>query len=186
MSDAYIGEIRLFAGNYAPVNWLSCDGTLLAISTYQALFSLIGTTYGGDGRTTFQLPDLRGRVVVGQGSGTGLTPRTLGQAYGAENVTLTADNTPPHSHTFNVNATAATTTLPAESGATNTRTFGEFASKAAMRGLYNNSTPTTDLVTLNSGALTPATGAAQPHANLMASSVINYIICVQGIYPTQP
>jgi microcystin-dependent protein len=165
---------------------MACDGSLLSISQYEALFSLIGTTYGGDGRINFQLPDLRGRVVVGQGAGTGLTPRTLGQSFGVETVTLTAQNTPAHSHAFNVNATAATTTAPADSSATNTRTFGIFANKAAMRGLYNNSTPTADLVTLNPGAVSFDLHPAQPHDNLMASSVINYIICVQGIYPHQP
>ncbi|MFK3775979.1 phage tail protein [Pseudomonas sp. NPDC089406] len=185
MSEPYVGEIRLFAGNYAPVNWLACDGSILKITDYQALYSLIGTTYGGDGRDTFMLPDLRGRVVVGQGNGTGLTPRTLGQAFGTETVTLAAENTPPHQHPFSVNAAPATSITPADSSNTNTRSFGIFTPVNQMRGLYNKATATTNLVTLNPAAVTTYNHTPTPHNNVMASSVINYIICVNGYYPTQ-
>jgi len=98
--DQYIGEIDLYPYNFAPLDWNFCDGTTLSISTYPALFSLLGTTYGGNGTTTFQLPDLRGRVAISSGQGPGLTDRILGAAAGAENATLNINNLPSHTHTI--------------------------------------------------------------------------------------
>src|SRR5215211_6878169 len=103
----------MFGGNFAPVNWAFCDGSVLPISENEALFSLIGTTYGGDGQTTFQLPDLRGRLAVGTGAGSGLTPRTLGEVGGSTTVTLTPDNVPAHTHTAQAVQTPGTSTSPA-------------------------------------------------------------------------
>src|SRR5512136_2572601 len=98
MAQPYVGEIRMFAGNFAPQGWMFCEGQLLPISQYDALFNLIGTTYGGDGINTFALPDLRGRVIVGPGQGSGLSNYVLGQQGGVETVTLTTNQIPQHSH----------------------------------------------------------------------------------------
>ncbi|MBD3756388.1 MAG: phage tail protein, partial [Gammaproteobacteria bacterium] len=100
MSEPFVGEIRMFAGNFAPRGWAFCDGQLLAVSQNDALFSLLGTIYGGDGRTTFGLPDMRGRIPVHQGSGPGLSPRRLGSKSGAETETLTVNQMPSHTHFF--------------------------------------------------------------------------------------
>ncbi|WP_202760110.1 phage tail protein, partial [Delftia acidovorans] len=108
MSEAFIGEIRLFAGNYAPEGWAPCDGRLLSINDNSALFTLLGTTYGGNGVTQFALPDLRGRLPIGQGQTLGGTNRILGQQIGTENVTLNVNQIPQHSHAFSAAAAAST------------------------------------------------------------------------------
>jgi len=138
--DPFIGEVGLFANNFAPRGWAFCDGQLLQISENTALFSLLGTTYGGDGRTTFGLPDLRGRTAIGEGAGPGLTPRPLGSKTGVENVTLTEAQMPSHAHTL---------PLP----------------------------PSSDM--------TGSTGGNQPHTNMQPSLALNYIIALQGIYPSR-
>ena len=112
MSEPFVGEIRMFAGNFAPRGWAFCDGQLLAVSQNDALFSLLGTIYGGDGRTTFGLPDLRGRVPIHAGSGPGLSPRRLGAKAGAENVTLTVNQLPSHSHRLSGSANLASESRP--------------------------------------------------------------------------
>lgn len=183
--DPYVGEIRLFAGDYAPEGWALCDGSTLSISNYQVLYSLIGITYGGNGQVTFGLPDLRGRVVVGQGTGPGLTPRTLAQAFGTETTTLTAENTPVHSHSFTVSSDAATETSPSDSS--NDRTFGTFTPAAAVSGLYSNSNNPASAGQLSAATVSNAgSNGAQPHSNMMPSLVVNYIICLNGIYPQHP
>lgn len=112
MADGFVGEIRLFAGNYAPVNWLICDGRDVSISQYQVLYSLIGITYGGDGVNTFALPDLCGRLPMGQGTGTGLTPRTLGQKGGEQTVTLPVNKVPVHTHQVEATTSPAVSNNP--------------------------------------------------------------------------
>ena len=107
MSEPFIGEIRMFAGSFAPRGWALCDGQLLAVSQNDALFSLLGTIYGGDGRTTFGLPDMRGRIPIHFGSGPGLTPRTLGNKFGSEHETLITNQLPSHSHTLQANSQQA-------------------------------------------------------------------------------
>lgn len=176
--DPYIGEIRLFAGNYAPENWAICDGAPLAVKDYQALYALIGTTYGGNGTTTFALPDLRGRVPVGQGTGTGLTPRTIGQTGGTEKVSLNASQLPPHNHQITVTTTAATTSTPGNSvnlAATTAPTSNYLAATGAFSA---------------ERTLAPATvgqsGASAQHENMMSTVVLNYIISLNGIWPSQP
>ena len=108
MSEAYVGEIRMFAGDFAPINWAPCDGRTLQINEYEVLYTLLGTTYGGDGRTNFNLPDLRGRLAIGMGQGQNppLTNRPLAQQAGVETVTLTEANIPAHTHSFAVGSTA--------------------------------------------------------------------------------
>lgn len=170
MSDAFIGEIRMFAGNYAPEGWLPCDGRQLGISGNEVLFSLLGTTYGGDGQTKFNLPDLRGRLAIGMGQGTGLSARPLGQQTGTETVTLTVAQTPAHSHNFKAGGSAS---APNPQG--------------LVPGSVNdfNLYGTTPNAWLAVDSVTPSGGNAQAHNNVMPSLAISFIICTQGIYPSQ-
>lgn len=188
MSEAFLGEIRMFAGNFAPRDWAICDGSVLPVQNFEALFVVLGTTYGGNGVTTFGLPDYRGRVPVGQGRGTGLTARTLGLTMGSETVTMTTANTPAHNHAFMVSQHPATSASPNPPGAPKSQTFGEFLGVGVIKGLY--STQATNSVNLSpmflSQALVPAQGSVKPHSNMMGSLAINYIICLSGIFPTRP
>lgn len=166
MAQPYVGEIRMFGGNFAPAGWMFCDGQLLAIAENETLFNLIGTTYGGDGQNTFALPDLRGRVPVHQGPGL-----TLGQAMGSEAVTLSAAQLSPHSHALNATSTAA-------SAAANPR--GMLGASAATQ-FYGSGAPTTPMAT---GAITPA-GGSQPHENMAPFQAVSFIISLFGIFPSQ-
>lgn len=178
----YVGEVRLFAGNFAPNGWFFCDGSLLAISEYETLFQLIGTTYGGDGQITFALPDLRGRVPIGMGQGSGLTNRVLGEIGGQETITLTTANMPQHNHegrivVSNTNATTKTPTTSsaiANSGTLSGRSYSPNLS-------YNTAGNNTNLQTI----ATQSTGTATPAKINTASVGINYIISLFGIYPSQ-
>lgn len=175
--DPYTGEIKMFAGIMVPTNWKLCDGSVLNVSDFPALYSLLGNTYGGNGTTTFGLPDLRGRVMVGQGTGANpaLTPRSIGQAYGAETVTLQQSNLPLHSHTFNALTAPATAPSP----------DSDLIAANAAFNMYTKTAGTTG--TMINGTITPA-GNASPaaHVNTMPSLCINFIICFNGIYPTRP
>jgi microcystin-dependent protein len=173
--ESFIGDIRLFAGNYAPQGWMFCDGSLLSISEYDALFALIGTTYGGDGQTTFAVPDLRSRVPVGQGAGPGLSNRIMGERFGSENVTLLTAQMPQHSHALN--ATTATASSPQPGG----RLFAQTGSD----NLYGPA-PATDPQpqTFAANAVT-VSGGSQPHDNIMPSMGLNYIIALQGVFPSR-
>lgn len=172
MSSPYVGEIRMFGGNFAPVGWLFCDGQALQISEYDTLFNLIGTTYGGDGQSTFALPDLRGRWPVHQGRSTTGTTYVMGQAAGVETVTLTQQQIPAHSHTPLGAVAAATATSPA--GAVwSASTSPAFA------------VPSGALTTqMAADALEPA-GGSQPHDNLPPYLAVSFIISLYGIYPSQ-
>jgi len=172
MSNPYIGEIRMFAGNFAPAGWAFCDGQLLAIAENDALFALIGTTYGGDGQTTFALPDLRGRIPIHQGTGAGLTPRSLGESAGSENVTLTVNQLPVHPHAFLGTSSNASATNPANA----------VVAAPSTIDLYRPATaPNTNLAP---NALGP-TGGSQPHDNLQPFLCISFIISLFGIFPSQ-
>ena len=166
MSNPFVGEIRLFAGTFAPLGWAFCDGQLLSIAQNEVLFNLIGTTYGGDGQNTFALPDLRGRVPVHQGNG-----YVVGQSGGAETVTLTAAQMPPHQHAMHASTNAASTAHgPSE----------VLGSSAAMR-FYGTGTPN---MAMDPNALT-AVGGNQPHENMPPFVAINYIVSMFGIFPSQ-
>ena len=172
MPNPYVGEIRMFAGNFAPRGWALCDGQLLAVSSHDALFSLFGTMYGGDGRTTFGLPDLRGRVPVHHGSGPGLTPRRIGQKGGTEQETLVTNQIPSHRHDWNASNGAATSANPAnlvfaKTAAGTTPYADDFAGAA----LHSNSCS--------------RTGGTRPHTNLMPALCINFIVSLVGIYPSR-
>ncbi|MEH6307167.1 tail fiber protein [Olivibacter sp. CPCC 100613] len=171
MDEAFIGTIVLFAGNYEPKGWAFCNGQLLAISQNQALFSILGTTYGGDGVTTFALPDLRGRVPVhaGASQGVGLKQITLGESSGSNNNTLLVTNIPPHNHPVMANSQPGTSgdpsgNFPANTGATD----AEYASNAN---------------TVMNAQMTANVGGGQPVNNMQPYLGLNYIIALYGIYP---
>ena len=164
MSNPYIGEIRIFAGNFAPVGWLLCQGQLLPISQYDTLFNLIGTTYGGDGQSTFALPNLSSRLPVHQASAF-----PLGQTGGVEMVTLTAQQLPSHSHVPMGSSAAASSTTPANG------TWAAWADKQ-----YSTAAPAVAM----HGAALAAAGGSQPHENMPPFLALNFIIATEGIYPS--
>ncbi|MGF1569982.1 MAG: phage tail protein [Nodosilinea sp.] len=171
MSDPFIGEIRMFAGNFVPQGWAFCNSRLMPISQNTALFSLLGTIYGGDGRTTFALPDLRGRVPLHFGQGTGLSNYPLGSRGGSEQVALTAEQLPAHSH--------ALLTSDAEG---NQRTPANHALAIPEESLiYSAAEPT---VAMAKGAIA-STGSNQPHENRQPYLAVNYIIALVGIFPAR-
>lgn len=172
--EPYVGEVRLFAGNFPPRNWAFCDGRLLPISQNEVLFTVIGTTYGGDGQTTFALPDLRGRIPLGQGQGTGLSPRVLGESFGLETVTLLTTQIPAHNHLFTASKTEAASLSP---------TDAVFASNAT-NNFYAPNPGGVEQQVLDPRTVAAA-GGSQPHDNIMPSTAINYIIALFGIFPSQ-
>ncbi|QAU46354.1 phage tail protein [Bradyrhizobium guangzhouense] len=181
MTDFFIGEIEMFGFNFAPKGWAQCNGQLLSIQQNQALFAVIGTAFGGNGTTNFALPDLRGRLPMGQGQGPGLSARTLGQAFGEENHTLLASETPGHNHFVNVisNPTAANASAPGPA---------LYLSQTSFSGPLGAET---DLYVVDSApgnAMNPtAVGltGGQPHSNQMPTIVLNYCICLSGIFPSR-
>lgn len=177
--ENFVGEVRLFAGNYAPENWHLCDGSLLKVSDYNLLFSLLGATYGGDGQTTFGLPDLRGRVPVGQGSGPGLTPRKVGTFGGEETVIPTEASLPAHTHAFYASTALGTADTPGPALARAALPTGCVAYYAPPSG----TTPTTQ--NLAPGTIGVA-GGSVAHGNLMPTTCINFIIALTGMFPERP
>lgn len=173
MSEPFIGEINMFAGNFAPRGWALCEGQSLPISQNQALFSLLGTTYGGDGRTTFNLPDLRGRVAIQQGFGPGLTPRTLGQKGGSEDITLTVANLPSHTHAAN---------CVAPGGNSNDAVANFWADDVGTASGTYHSGPFTNQ--MNANAIGNA-GQGQAHKHLQPYLGVNYIIALVGVFPSR-
>ena len=173
MSEPYLGQVIAVGFNFAPVGWALCDGSLLSIAQNSALFQLIGTTYGGDGQSTFGLPDLRGRAALGVGQGPGLQPYNPGQSGGVESVTLNAGQFAGHTHALQA-AASATTATPG-SGVV-------LAATATTTPLYAAAGTAT---TLASSAVSPAAGSNQPHENRQPSTAINYIIALEGIFPSQ-
>ncbi len=173
--DEYIGIIKPFVGDYAPNDWLFCDGSLVSIQNYTALFAIIGFRYGGDGSTTFGLPDLRGRIPLDKGAGPQLTPRNLADKGGAETVTITPSTFAAHTHVFNGLNGPRETTNPA----------GNYLGISAGN-FYCQQNPGDTLLPMNSSAITTAPGGGLPHDNIPPYLVVNYIICWNGIYPTNP
>jgi microcystin-dependent protein len=169
--EAFIGSIMLFAGNFAPRGWAFCQGQIVAISSNTALFSLLGTTYGGDGRTTFALPDLRGRVPLGPGQGPGLSRYVEGQQGGQEAVPLTTQQIPSHTHVLVASGNTPTTAAPA----------GALLPTGSSR-IYASDLGAPQQLAAQS--VQPA-GGSQPHDNVQPYLAINYIICLQGIFPSR-
>lgn len=170
MCVPYLGEIRMFGGNFAPKNWAFCNGQLIAVSGNEALFSLLGVTYGGDGRTNFALPDLRGRLPLHKGTGVGLSPRPLGTYGGVEDVTLTLEQIPSHSHSFRATNSAPSSSSP----------LGTMLSHPPVNFYHDGQGA--GLSTLPASAVSPA-GAGHSHVNMMPYLCINFIIALQGEYP---
>lgn len=170
MSEPFVGEIRMFAGNFAPRGWAFCDGQLLAVSQNDALFSLLGTIYGGDGRTTFGLPDMRGRIPLHQGSGPGLSPRRLGAKAGTEKETLTVNQLASHTHDANAKNSTGDQAAPA----------GHIWAASATNQ-FANAAPNVDMNAANC----QNTGGNQSHNNLMPTLCIHFIIALFGIYPSR-
>jgi len=177
----FVGEIRAFAGNFAPAQWHLCDGSLLPISNYEVLYTLLGTTYGGNGTTTFGLPDLRGKALLSQGTGPGLSNRVLGQTGGTESVTLTIAQTPAHTHAASASTNAANVSSPAG---------------ALLAAPVDVTTPGTNVLSYLPNSLASITiapfaqtslatfGGSQPHENRMPFVAITYIIALFGLYPS--
>lgn len=165
----HLGEIRMFGGYFAPLGWAFCQGQLLPISQYDAVFSVLGTTYGGDGQTTFALPDLRSRLPIGQGAGPGLTPRVLGQQMGTESVTLTPNQMPGHTHALRASS----------------RPAGSAGAVGGVPAALPSDLAWSSAVASEPMAATSPAGSNQPHENRQPYLGVNYIICLEGIYPSQ-
>lgn len=174
MSEPFIGQIIMFAGNFAPRGWAFCNGQLLAISDHLDLFAVLGTTYGGDGRTTFALPDLRGRVAMNGGSGPGLTLRNLGEKGGAETHVLSEAQLPAHGHTGSgvVNATADPANTSDPSG-----------NSLALAPAYTTQPPNVKMADGTVTVTVDDTGSSQPVGHLPPYTVVHYIIALEGITP---
>lgn len=173
MADPFVAEIRMFAGNFAPKGWAYCNGQVLPISQNTALFTLLGTTYGGDGKTTFALPDLQGRVPMHPGNGPGLTGRVLGENGGNETVTLLPSEMPAHTHAVSMGAFAA--------AATTTNPQNQLPAQTAENSYSQTGTP----VDMAPGTLA-VSGGGQSHNNLQPYLVLNFIIALQGVFPQRP
>lgn len=169
MSQPYVGEIRMFGGNFAPAGWNFCNGQLLSIAEFSTLFNLIGTTYGGDGQQTFGLPNLQGRVPVHQGSG-GMSNYVIGQLGGVETVTLSTNQIPGHSHAAAVSTAPGTQPGPG----------ANLLAASADTALYTADAPN---VSLNSGTVAAA-GGSQPHDNMQPYLGVSFIISLFGVFPS--
>lgn len=172
MSEPFVGEIRMFAGNFAPLGWAFCDGSVLSIAENDVLFTLIGTTYGGNGTTTFALPDLRGRVPVHQGTGPGQPARVIGEAGGSEAVTVAAAQMPSHNHTLYATSTAATPAAGPNGGMLGASSVSQFYGSTPGGGAM-------------AGSATGVTGGNQPHDNVAPFLAVSFIIALFGIFPSQ-
>jgi len=172
MSDPYVGEIRMFGGSFAPAGWAMCQGQLMAISQNDTLFNLIGTTYGGDGQSTFGLPNLAGRAPVHQGQGPGITQNyTIGEAAGVESVTVTTQQMPTHTHALIASQDPANAITGAN---------GILATPPQLSAYFTSAPDTA----LNNATVQPV-GGSQPHENMQPYLVITFIISLFGIFPSQ-
>jgi microcystin-dependent protein len=172
MAEAYLGELRLFPYNFAPSGWAMANGQILSIAQNTALFSLLGTTYGGNGTTTFQLPDMRGRVPVSQGQGVGLSPYVLGETLGVETVTLNTAEIPAHTHAVNANGAKGNESSP----------IGSFPAADASEITAEYSRGSSG--TMNANMIANA-GGSQPHENRQPTLVLTWCIALQGIFPAR-
>lgn len=174
MSQPYVGEIRIVGFNFAPAGWMFCEGQLLPISEFETLFNLIGTTYGGDGQSTFALPDLRGRIPIHFGDGF-----TLAETGGVETVTLTVNQLPAHRHVAQCDNNHGGTQLSPVNAVWSFDTSGQFGNYAAMPTATGGTTDT-----MNAGAIA-ATGGSQPHDNHQPFLALSFIISLFGVFPSQ-
>lgn len=170
--DPFVAEIRIFPFNFAPRSWAFCSGQILPLSQNTALFSLLGTTYGGDGRSTFGLPDLQGRAPMHPGQGPGLSLRDLGESTGVETVTLLESEIPVHNHTIRIIDTPGQVSTAS----------GNMLGQSQHGTIYSTSNPN---VNMNAGAIVPS-GGGQPHNNMMPYLTFNFCIALQGVFPSRP
>lgn len=170
MGAPYVGEIRMFAGTFAPAGWATCDGQTIAIAENPTLFQLIGTTFGGDGQETFDLPNLAGRLPIHQGTGSGLSTYIIGEQAGVQTVTLSTQQMPAHSHPMLASLTGANSTNPQ----------GNVLASPPTIDIYRQANPS---VSMDAHSITPA-GGGQPHENMMPFLAITFIISLFGIFPT--
>ena len=173
MSDPYLGEIRMFGGNFAPRGWSFCDGSLLAISQNDALFALLGTTYGGDGQQTFAVPDLRGRLPIHMGAQTGGPTYVIGQSAGSETVTLTSAQMPSHTHSLMASQSPADGADPRDS----------ILAGSDTQNFYGPPNP--DKSSAMSPGFVSQTGGSQPHDNVQPFQCVTFIIALEGVFPSQ-
>lgn len=181
MSNPFLGEVRLFAGNFNPRGWAFCRGQLLPIAQNDALYALIGTTFGGDGQVTFGLPDLQGRAVIGQGTGQGLSSYVVGQKAGTESVTLNTNQMPQHNHNLTAYNLDATTATPGP-GVALANPLNAHTGQSSL--FYLNTTGGPNSPALAADTIMPA-GGNQPHDNQAPSLVLNYIIALEGVFPSR-
>lgn len=181
MADPFLAEIKIFAGNFAPRGWAFCQGQILSIAQNTALFSLLGTTYGGNGQTTFALPDLRGRVPVGMGQGPGLSQYLLGQQAGLEAVTLLASEMPAHTHTATSTANARTPAGNSNDAAGRIWADDAGVSSATYSTLAANAQMSPAAITTT----VAVAGGGQPHTNVQPYLALSFIIALQGIFPSR-
>ncbi|MBU6953424.1 tail fiber protein [Hahella sp. HN01] len=174
MSDSFLGEIRMFAGPFVPVQWSFCNGQVLTIAQQSALYSLLGTAYGGDGTVSFALPDMRGRAPIHTGTGSGLTPRPLGSVTGTETVTLTMANIPSHTHALQASNNAVTTNVSPSNQVTGVTDVS----------FYTTTTDPTSITTLSPQAIGNNSGDGA-HSNIMPYLALAFIISMNGTYPTR-
>ncbi|KAA5536459.1 phage tail protein [Taibaiella lutea] len=177
--EGNIGEIRIFAGNFAPLGWAFCDGSLMSIAVYTAAYSIIGTTYGGDGQTTFALPNCLGRMVVGTGQGQGLSNIELGEMGGHETATMLSTQMPAHSHAASLNLSVPTV---ADAGTTGSPSGNVLAGLAGAYSSDPSDSP------LGGQTVVPTVGVAgggQPFSIIQPIMALNYIVCLEGIYPSR-
>lgn len=176
MTDPFLAEIRMFAGNFAPRGWALCNGQLISISQNTALFALLGTTYGGDGRVTFALPNLMGSAPMQQGQGPGLSARWLGEVGGEPNVTLLTSEVPAHSHLVNAVDASGDTTTP------NNALWASAQLGRVGTNMYSSAAPNQMMNPVTTGV----TGGSQPHNNMPPYLSVTFIIALQGIFPQRP
>jgi microcystin-dependent protein len=179
MSDPFLAEIRIFSGNFAPKGWALCNGQILPLSQNTALFSLVGTTYGGNGESNFALPNLQGSAPMQQGQGPGLSPRVLGETGGEQFVTLLPSEIPSHGHSLSATTTKGSTATSANNQLALASAGGGKTSAGNVVNYYSTNNATTQL---NPFALSIA-GGSQPHNNMMPYLGLTFIIALQGIYP---
>ncbi|MBN3582285.1 phage tail protein [Algoriphagus aestuarii] len=179
--EPFLGQIMMVGFNFAPRGWAFCDGRLLPISSYSALFSLLGTMYGGDGRTTFALPDLRGRVAIGMGHGPGLSDRRQGQYLGQETHTLTVPEIPSHNHSLNASNTDGTTNDPTGNVIAKNSVLVERGGAAIPANGFVPGTPNSQMNLSSIGSV----GGSQSHNNMQPLVVMNYVIALNGIFPSR-
>jgi len=185
MSEPFLAEIRPFAFNFPPRGWAHCDGQILPINQNQSLFSLLGTTYGGDGRTNFGLPDLRGRVPLHEGQGPGLSNRRLGERGGAETVNLTAAEMPSHTHADGADPNNLEATVQANSEAATSSDPTVAGTNLAAANAYNSDPPSVDMSAASHQLSLTDTGGSQGHNNMPPVTTLNFCIAMQGVFPSR-